>query len=149
HFGKFLGEAAGMQAVKHLAYKASRTRFNVILLGESGTGKSRLAREIHNIQNPNAPFVEVACNSIAPTLFESELFGYAPGSFTGADRNGRIGYFEEANGGTIFLDEIGEIPPEIQAKLLHVLQNKQIYRVGSTKPIYIDVRVITATSRDL
>ena len=108
-----------------------------------------MAREIHNIQNPNAPFVEVACNSIAPTLFESELFGYAPGSFTGADRNGRIGYFEEANGGTIFLDEIGEIPPEIQAKLLHVLQNKQIYRVGSTKPIYIDVRVITATSRDL
>ena len=91
----------------------------------------------------------MACNSIAPTLFESELFGYAPGSFTGADRNGRIGYFEEANGGTIFLDEIGEIPPEIQAKLLHVLQNKQIYRVGSTKPIYIDVRVITATSRDL
>ena len=65
HFGKFLGESAGMQAVKHLAYKASRTRFNVILLGESGTGKSRLAREIHNIQNPNAPFVEVACNSIA------------------------------------------------------------------------------------
>lgn len=149
HFGKFLGESAGMQAVKHLAYKASRTRFNVILLGESGTGKSRLAREIHNIQNPNAPFVEVACNSIAPSLFESELFGYAPGSFTGADKNGRIGYFEEAGGGTIFLDEIGEIPPEIQTKLLYVLQNKQIYRVGSPKPIPIDVRVITATSRDL
>ena len=149
HFEKFLGSSPGMRTVKHLAYKASKTKFNVILLGESGTGKSRLAREIHNIQNPNAPFVEVACNSIAPTLFESELFGYAPGSFTGADRNGRIGYFEEANGGTIFLDEIGEIPPEIQAKLLHVLQNKQIYRVGSTKPIYIDVRVITATSRDL
>ena len=149
HFGKFLGESAGMQAVKHLAYKASRTRFNVILLGESGTGKSRLAREIHNIQNPNAPFVEVACNSIAPSLFESELFGYAPGSFTGADKNGRIGYFEEAGGGTIFLDEIGEIPSEIQAKLLYVLQNKQIYRVGSPKPIPIDVRVITATSRDL
>ena len=84
HFGKFLGESAGMQAVKHLAYKASRTRFNVILLGESGTGKSRLAREIHNIQNPNAPFVEVACNSIAPSLFESELFGYSDGAFTGA-----------------------------------------------------------------
>ena len=149
HFEKFLGSSPSMRTVKHLAYKASKTKFNIILLGESGTGKSRLAREIHNIQNPNAPFVEVACNSIAPTLFESELFGYAPGSFTGADRNGRIGYFEEANGGTIFLDEIGEIPPEIQAKLLHVLQNKQIYRVGSTKPIYIDVRVITATNRDL
>lgn len=149
HFEKFLGSSPGMRTVKHLAYKASKTKFNVILLGESGTGKSRLAREIHNIQNPNAPFVEVACNSIAPTLFESELFGYAPGSFTGADKNGRAGYFEEANGGTIFLDEIGEIPPEIQAKLLHVLQNKQIYRVGSTKPIHIDVRVITATNRDL
>ena len=149
HFEKFLGSSPEMRTVKHLAYKAAKTRFNVILLGESGTGKSRLAREIHNIQNPDAPFVEVACNAIAPSLFESELFGYAPGAFTGADKNGRAGYFEEANGGTIFLDEIGEIPPEIQAKLLHVLQNKQIYRVGSAKPVHIDVRVITATNRDL
>lgn len=149
HFERFLGSSPGMRNVKNLAYKASKTKFNVILLGESGTGKSRLAREIHNTQNPGAPFVEVACNSIAPSLFESELFGYAPGSFTGADRNGRAGYFEEADGGTIFLDEIGELPPAMQAKLLLFLQNKQIYRVGSTKPIHIDVRVITATNRDL
>ena len=149
HFERFLGSSPQMKVVKHLAYKASKTKFNVILLGESGTGKSRLAREIHNTENPNAPFVEVACNSIAPSLFESELFGYMPGSFTGADRNGRAGFFEEANGGTIFLDEIGELPPAMQAKLLLVLQNKQIYRVGSTKPINIDVRVITATNRDL
>ena len=149
HFEKFLGRSQKMQIIKHLAYKASKTKFNVLLLGESGTGKSRLAREIHNLRDPDSPFVEVICNSIAPSLFESELFGYAPGSFTGADKNGRAGYFEAANGGTIFLDEIGEIPPEIQAKLLYVLQNKQIYRVGSPKPVNIDVRVITATSRDL
>lgn len=149
HFERFLGSSPQMKVVKHLAYKASKTKFNVILLGESGTGKSRLAREIHTTQKILAPFVEVACNSIAPSLFESELFGYMPGSFTGADRNGRAGFFEEANGGTIFLDEIGELPPAMQAKLLLVLQNKQIYRVGSTKPINIDVRVITATNRDL
>ncbi len=118
-------------------------------LGKSGTGKSKLARQIHNSSNPKAPFVEVVCNAIAPSLIESELFGYAPRAFTGADPGGRIGYFEKANGGTIFLDEIGEIPLEIQVKLLHVLQNKRIYRVGSTTPVDVDVRVITATNRDL
>ena len=82
-------------------------------------------------------------------MIESELFGYVPGAFTGANPGGKIGYFEEANGGTIFLDEIGEIPPEIQIKLLNVLQDKKIYRVGSTKPIDIDVRVITASNRNL
>ena len=93
--------------------------------------------------------MEVVCNAIGSSLIESELFGYAPRAFTGADPGGRIGYFEKANGGTIFLDEIGEIPLEIQVKLLHVLQNKRIYRVGSTTPVDVDVRVITATNRDL
>ena len=93
--------------------------------------------------------MEVNCNAIAPSLFESELFGYAPGAFTGAATGGKAGFFEEANGGTIFLDEIGEIPPDIQVKLLHVLQNKRIYRVGSSKPIDVNVRVITATYRNL
>lgn len=138
-----------MIEIKRLAYKASQTNFNVIITGESGTGKSHLAREIHKMGKKDAPFVEVNCNAIAPSLFESELFGYVAGAFTGAAAGGKAGFFEEANGGTIFLDEIGEIPLSIQAKLLHVLQNKRIYRVGSSKPIDVDVRVITATNRNL
>lgn len=149
NFDGFIGNSPAMEKVKQLAYKASKTKFNVIITGESGTGKSKLAREIHNSSNPKAPFVEVVCNAIAPSLIESELFGYAPRAFTGADPGGRIGFFEKANGGTIFLDEIGEIPPEIQVKLLYVLQNKRIYRVGSTTPVDVDVRVITATNCDL
>lgn len=146
---EYIGSAPAMASVKHLAYKASQHRFNVVITGESGTGKSRLAREIHKMQYGDAPFIEVTCNAIAPTLIESELFGYVPGAFTGAAPGGKSGFFEEANGGTIFLDEIGELPPDIQIKLLDVLQNKRIYRVGSTKPIQIDVRVITATNKDL
>lgn len=148
-FPNIIGSDAKMLAVKELARKAASTNFNVIITGDSGTGKSRLAREIHNMKNPKAPFVMVSCNAIAPSLIESELFGYAPSSFTGANRQGKSGYFEEANGGTIFLDEIGEISPEIQVKLLNVLQYKRIYRVGSTTPIDVNVRVITATNRDL
>ena len=145
----FIGEDPAMIEIKRLAYKASQTNFNVIITGESGTGKSHLAREIHKMGKKDAPFVEVNCNAIAPSLFESELFGYVAGAFTGAAAGGKAGFFEEANGGTIFLDEIGEIPLSIQAKLLHVLQNKRIYRVGSSKPIDVDVRVITATNRNL
>lgn len=148
-FEGFIGNSPAMEKVKQLAYKASKTKFNVIITGESGTGKSKLARQIHNNSNSKGPFVEVVCNAIAPSLIESELFGYAPRAFTGADPGGKIGFFEKANGGTIFLDEIGEIPLEIQVKLLHVLQNKRIYRVGSTTPVDVDVRVITATNRDL
>ena len=145
----FIGEDPAMNEVKRLAYKAAKTNFNVIITGESGTGKSRLAREIHKMGKKDAPFVEVNCNAIAPSLFESELFGYAAGAFTGASSAGKSGFFEEANGGTIFLDEIGEIPLNIQVKLLQVLQTKRIYRVGSSKPIDVDVRVITATNRNL
>ena len=148
-FSGLIGNSPAMEKVKKLAYKASKTKFNVILTGESGTGKSRLAREIHNQSGCKGPFVEVVCNAIAPTLIESELFGYAPKAFTGAEPGGRIGFFEKAEGGTIFLDEIGEVPLEIQIKLLHVLQNKRIYRVGSATPIDVDVRVITATNRNL
>jgi transcriptional regulator with PAS, ATPase and Fis domain len=148
-FKGFVGASTKANETKYLAYKASKTKFNVIITGESGTGKSKLAKEIHNMKNPNRPFVEVNCNAITSTLFESELFGYVGGAFTGAMRSGKAGFFEAANGGTIFLDEIGEIPLEVQVKLLQVLQNKSIYRVGSSKPIQVDVRVITATNKDL
>ena len=148
-FGSFIGNDKTMITVKRLAAKASKNRFNVMLTGESGTGKSVLAKEIHDMNMAHKPFVEVCCNAISPTLFESELFGYAPGAFTGASSQGKAGYFEEANGGTIFLDEIGDISPEMQIKLLHVIQNKRIYRVGDTKPIDVDVRIITATNKDL
>lgn len=148
-FQGFVGSGPLIREVKYLAYKASQTKFNVIITGDSGTGKSQLAREIHNLQNNGGPFIEVNCNAIAPTLFESELFGYVSGAFTGASSGGKAGYFEAANGGTIFLDEIGEIPLGIQVKLLQVLQNKTIYRVGSSKPLKVDVRVIAATNRDL
>ena len=145
----FVGRSSKGREVKYMAWKASKNKFNVIITGESGTGKSHLAREIHTLGNPDAPFVEVNCNAIAPSLFESELFGYVGGAFTGARSEGRAGLFEAANKGTIFLDEIGEIPLDIQVKLLHVLQNKTIYRVGSSKPIKVDVRVITATNKNL
>ncbi len=148
-FSRLIGNGKEMMAVKGMAYKASKNKFNVIITGESGTGKSMLARMIHDAQTPDKPFVEVCCNAISPTLFESELFGYAPGAFTGASAGGKAGYFEEADGGTVFLDEIGDIPPETQIKLLHVIQNKRIYRVGETKPIDVDVRIISATNRDL
>ncbi len=108
-----------------------------------------LAKEIHLISGKEGAFVEIHCNAIANSLFESELFGYVAGAFTGASTTGKKGYFEAADGGTIFLDEIGEIPPEIQVKLLQVLQEKIIYRVGSSKPIKINVRVILATNKDL
>ncbi len=148
-FSGFAGKSNKAREVKYMAWKAAKSRFNVIITGESGTGKSKLAREIHSIGMEGAPFVEVNCNAIAPTLFESELFGYVGGAFTGAKNEGKTGFFEAANGGTIFLDEIGEIPLDIQVKLLHVLQNKTIYRVGSSKPIKVDVRVIAATNRNL
>ena len=148
-FQGYAGKSNKTREVKYLGWKASQSKFNVILTGESGTGKSKLAREIHRLGNPDAPFVEVNCNAIAPSLFESELFGYVGGAFTGAKSDGKVGFFEAANKGTIFLDEIGELPMDIQVKLLHVLQNKTIYRVGSSKPIKVDVRVIAATNKNL
>ncbi len=148
-FQDFVGDGPLIQDVKYLAYKASQTKFNVIITGESGTGKSHLAREIHDLQNKDGAFVEVNCSTIAPTLFESELFGYVGGAFTGAASGGKAGYFEAANKGTIFLDEIGEIPLDIQVKLLQVLQSKTLYRVGSSKPVHVDVRVIAATNKNL
>jgi PAS domain S-box-containing protein len=132
------------------ARNAAATPATVLLRGESGTGKEIFAHSIHNSsERKYRQFVRVNCSAITESLLESELFGYEEGAFTGAKKGGKKGLFEEANGGTIFLDEIGEIPTSTQAKLLRVLQEREIVRVGGTKPISIDVRIITATNRDL
>jgi two-component system, NtrC family, response regulator AtoC len=125
------------------------TRTPVLIAGESGTGKELVARAIH-FRGPyaNRPFVAVDCGSLVPTLIESELFGYEKGAFTGALKS-KTGLFQSANGGTIFLDEIGELPLELQAKLLRVLQEKEVRPVGSNQKVKVDVRVIAATNRDL
>lgn len=148
-FRGFAGSSAVVQRIKYLAYRAAKAKCNVLLTGESGTGKSQLAKEIHLVSRPGKPFVEVNCSSISPGIFESELFGYVGGAFTGALTGGKSGYLEQAEGGTLFLDELGELPPDIQVKLLYVIQNKRFYRVGSTKAVDADVRILCATNRDL
>lgn len=148
-FTEVVGNSGEMREVKQLAYKVALRNCNVIITGESGTGKSLLAKEIYKAGGSVGPFVSVDCSTISPNLFESEMFGYVGGAFTGANPKGKIGFFESANGGTIFLDEIGEIPLSIQVKLLNVLQNKEIYRVGDTKSIPVSVRIIAATNKNL
>lgn len=136
--------------VLHLANKVSVLDTPVILFGETGVGKEVFAQYIYrNSSRSKERFIKVNCAAIPQNLIESELFGYAPGAFTGADKNGKMGLFELADKGTIFLDEVGELPIEMQSKILRVLQEKEIRRVGSPKSILIDVRVIAATNRDL
>ena len=146
---RIFGNGRDMMDIKRSAYKLARLSCSILITGESGTGKTRMAKAISSVQIRKGPFIHVDCSTIAPTLFESEMFGYVSGAFTGANPKGKAGFFEEADGGTIFLDEIGELPPDIQAKLLNVIQNKTVYRVGSTRPIPVDVRIIAATNRDL
>jgi len=136
--------------IKKDALHIARSSSTILLTGESGVGKDMFARGIHESSpRANQPFIKVNCVSIPETLFESELFGYAPGSFTGALKNGKPGYFERANKGTIFLDEVGDMPLSIQAKLLQVIQEKEFTRVGGTAKQNVDVRIIAATNRDL
>jgi len=145
-----IGESREIINVKKLAIKASKTNSTVLILGESGTGKSLLAKAIHNnSKNKDNPFINVNCGSIPETLLESELFGYEGGAFTGAKGAGKAGLFELAQGGTIFLDEIGEISMFLQVKLLQVLQDKTFYKVGGNKKIEVDVRIIVATNKNL
>ena len=133
-----------------LADSVARMDSTVVLCGESGVGKEVFAKYIRdNSRRKNAPYVRVNCGAIPESLIESELFGYEKGAFTGANKNGKIGLFEMANKGTIFLDEIGELPLSMQVKLLRVLQEQEIERIGSAKPTKIDVRVIAATNRKL
>ncbi|MFY4773633.1 sigma-54 interaction domain-containing protein [Metabacillus sp. RGM 3146] len=150
HFGDLIGESPGFLAAKRLAERVSDSHSAVLLLGDSGTGKELFAHSIHQTSSRRyAPFMRVNCGSIPEHLFESEIFGYEEGSFTGAKKGGKKGKFELANGGTIFLDEIGDLPLQMQIKLLRVLQEKEIERVGGRSPIPIDVRVIAATHRNL
>ena len=145
-----IGVSEKLKETKYWAQKAARTNSNVLIRGESGTGKELFAHAIHAASSRAAgPFIKVNCAAIPSELLESELFGYEEGAFTGAKRGGKIGKFELANGGSIFLDEIGDMPLNMQAKLLRVLQEKEIERVGGTKSIPLDVRIIAATNRDL
>jgi DNA-binding NtrC family response regulator len=146
---RLVGTSAGIEKVRTLVTKVAPTQSTVLILGETGTGKELVARAVHE-QSSRAemPFVAVNCGALPETLIESELFGHRKGSFTGADEH-RVGLFEVAHGGTIFLDEIGELPKPMQAKLLRVLESREIRRVGENKSINVDVRVVCATHRDL
>lgn len=149
-FPNIVGESDEIKEVKNLLYKASKSNSTVLLLGESGTGKGLMAKSIHEASKvKDEPFIQVNCGSIPQNLIESELFGYEEGAFTGAKTKGKIGFFEMAKGGTIFLDEISEIPPSMQVKLLQVLQSKSFFRVGGTKEIKVNVRIMAATNKNL
>jgi len=148
-FEGLIGNSPAMQRVYELLSAAAASSAPVLLLGESGTGKELAAAAIHR-RSPRGqgPLLKVNCAALNPALLESELFGHEKGAFTGADR-ARVGRFEAASGGSLFLDEIGDLPPEVQVKLLRVLQEGEIERVGSHRPIPVDVRIITATHQDL
>jgi len=149
-FADIIGQSPAIARAKEQALMAAATPATVLLRGESGTGKELFAHAIHQASGrARGPFVRVNCAAIAPGVLESELFGYEEGSFTGAKKGGRRGYFEEAGGGTIFLDEVGAIEPGTQTKLLRVLQEKEVLRVGSNEPVPVDVRVIAATNANL
>jgi len=147
----FLGiisQCSEMQRVFNILGKVSRTSSTVLILGESGTGKELVAQAIHKISRRTGKLVPVNCGAIPEEILESELFGHEKGSFTGATQS-RIGRFQAADQGTIFLDEIGEMSPKLQVKLLRVLQEKKVEAVGSTRSLDVDVRVVAATNKDL
>ena len=146
---RLIGNTPAMQKVRILIEKVAPTNSTVLILGETGTGKELVARALHeHSSRAENPFVAINCGALPETLIESELFGHRKGAFTGADDH-RVGLFEVAHGGTIFLDEIGELPKAMQAKLLRVLESGEIRRVGENKTTQVDVRVICATHRDL
>lgn len=148
-FGMLVGKSTKMRQIFSILEKISPTHATVIVEGDTGTGKELVAHAIHeNSQRKGKPFAVFDCSAVAPNLIESELFGHERGSFTGAVKS-RRGAFEEANGGTIFLDEIGELTTDLQPKLLRALEQREIKRVGSSTPVKIDVRVICATNKNL
>ena len=144
-----VGQSAAMRTVFSRVTRAGKTNATVLIRGETGTGKEVIAWSIYEAsKRKDQPFVVVDCGAIAPTLIESELFGHEKGAFTGADKK-RVGAFERAHGGTVFLDELGELSVDLQPKLLRVLERRELTRVGGDKPIPVDVRIIAATNRDL
>jgi len=149
-FQNIIGSCAAIKRVKELSKRVSKGNTNVLITGESGTGKELFAQSIHN-SSPfsDGPFIAINCGAIPKELIESELFGYSAGAFTGAKKEGRAGKFELANNGTIFLDEIGDMPYEVQVKLLRVLQERCVTRIGAKTPIPLNIRVIAATNVNL
>jgi len=148
-FEQIIGRGESMRDVFDAARRVAPTRATVLLGGESGTGKGMLARAIHHhSERRDAPFIKINCSAIPENLMEAELFGYEKGAFTGAAQS-HPGKFEQADGGTVFLDEIGDVPPPVQVKLLRVLQEREFERLGGTKTIHVDVRIIAATNQDL
>jgi formate hydrogenlyase transcriptional activator len=144
-----VGTSAPLKTVLQEVSLVAPTETTVLILGETGTGKELIARALHDqSKRSNRPFIRVNCAAIPPSLIASELFGHEKGAFTGALQR-RLGRFEAANGGTIFLDEIGELPMETQITLLRVIQEREFERVGSSHPVFVDVRIIAATNRDL
>lgn len=149
-FGNIVGNSNVLKKTIETAYKYSRVDSNILLIGETGTGKELFAQSIHNASNRSLqPFVAINCAAVPENLLESELFGYVEGAFSGATKGGKAGLFELAHRGTIFLDEISEIPVNLQAKLLRVLQEREIRRIGDDKVIPVDVRVFSASNLDL
>jgi DNA-binding NtrC family response regulator len=148
-FGGMIGRSPEMEKLYRFISKAATSHHPVLILGESGTGKELVARSIHyNGPNKNKDFIPIDCGSLVPTLIETELFGHVKGAFTGASGS-KDGLLVSARGGTVFLDEIGELPTDLQAKLLRAIQEKEVRPVGSTRRISIDVRILAATNRDL
>jgi DNA-binding NtrC family response regulator len=148
-FDNIVGASGRMQDVFKVVERAADSRATVLIRGESGTGKELIARALHyNSSRSNKPFIAVSCAALTETLLESELFGHEKNAFTGANAQ-KLGRFELANHGTLFLDEVAEIPPSIQVKLLRVLQEREFERVGGTKSIKVDVRLVAATNKDL
>jgi sigma-54 dependent transcriptional regulator, acetoin dehydrogenase operon transcriptional activator AcoR len=155
YFGKYtfhdiVGNSEEIIKTKNVAKKLSTTELTVLIEGESGTGKELFASAIHNeSKRKNKPFVAVNFSSLSENLVESELFGYEEGAFTGAVKGGKVGLFEQAEGGTIFLDEIGDVSPRVQSRLLRVLQEKEVMRIGGNKIIPVNIRIIAATNQNL
>ncbi|MDK2976776.1 MAG: hypothetical protein PWP06_1251 [Candidatus Marinimicrobia bacterium] len=149
NFSNIIGKSPAMKQVFHMVTRVAHSTSNVLITGKSGTGKELIARAIHaNSPRKNEPFVPINCGALPETLFESELFGFKKGAFTGASQD-KDGVFKSASGGTLFLDEVGEIPVHIQVKLLRAIETKEIKPLGSSNPIRVNVRIVSATNKDL